>query len=131
MDSWIHREYGLDWAECSLIRNAVAQGRRVADPALEDPTHRLAAATLSGKVPRVRLLRLAAGTNLVWGTAMAALGISVLFWGPTPFFALLYLPEGAWLFALGWRLYVRGPRRQRENATRALELNQLTAHSSR
>lgn len=129
-DSWIHRQYGLDWADCSQIRNAVWMGRRVDNPALEDATHRLAAATLSGKVPGVRVLYLAAWMNIAIGLMMGALAISGLFWGSPRFFSLIYIPEGTLFCTLGWLNYVRGPRRQRANATRARELNQLGAHSS-
>jgi hypothetical protein len=127
VDSWIHRQYGLDWAECSLVHAAVAQGRRVSNPALEDAAHRLAAAVLRGKVPGVRALRLAAGVNVVLGLGMAVLGIS-LFWTANRLLAFICVLEGAWFITIGRLNFVRGPGRQRQNAARALELNQIAAH---
>ncbi|MGI8447145.1 MAG: hypothetical protein ACR2MP_08210 [Streptosporangiaceae bacterium] len=124
VESWVHRQYELDWPQCSWILGAVAQGSRAADPALEDAAHRLAAATLAGKVPGVWLMRLAPGVNVVLGLALAALGIGALFWGQGPLPTIFLIPEGASLFALGWHNYVRGAGRQRKNAARALELNQ-------
>jgi hypothetical protein len=79
IESWIHSQYKLGWTECSLIHNAVTQGRRVSDPGLEDAAHRLAAATLRGKVPGTRVVRVAAGMNLILGPAMAGLGIALFF----------------------------------------------------
>jgi hypothetical protein len=101
-----------------------------ADSALEDATHRPATATLSGKVPGVRVLYLAAWMNIAIGLMMGALAISGLLWGSPRFLSLVYIPEGALFCTLGWLNYVRGPRRQRANATRARELTQLGAHSS-
>lgn len=129
VDSWIHRQYGLDWPQCSLIREAVARGGRVDDPVLEDATHRLAAATLSGKVPGVRALRLAASTNIVLGLLIAGVGIGSFLWGGGGFLLLLCIPEGALFVTLGWLNYVRGPGRQRKNAARALAVNQFAAQS--
>ena len=127
VDSWIHRQYDLDWPECSLIRGAVAGGSRVADPELEDAAHRLAAATLSGKVPGVRLLRVAVGLNVMIGPGIAALGIGGLFRGESPLTSIFLILEGALFLILGWFRYAHGPGRQRKNAIRALELNQLAA----
>ena len=74
MDQWIHRQYGLDWADCRPIRKAVAEGSRVTNPALEDAAHQLAAATLSGKVPGARRVRLLSMTNLVLGVVLVGSG---------------------------------------------------------
>ena len=125
IESWVHRQYDLDWPQCSLILRPVAQGSRAADPALEDAAHRLAAATLAGKVPGVWVVRLAPRINVVLGLGLATLGIGGLFWGQEQLTTIFLIPEGALLFALGWHNYVRGAGRQRKNATRALELNQL------
>lgn len=123
-ESWIHRQYQLGWTECSLIHDAVTQGRRVGDPGLEDAAHRLAAATLRGKVPGIRVVRLAAGTNLILGPAMVGLGIASFFLSENRFFAVYFIFEGVLFFTLGWLSYTRGPRKQRDNAARALDLNQ-------
>ncbi len=127
-ESWVHQQYTLDWPQCSLILRAVAQGRRVADPALEDAAHRLAAATLAGKVPGVWLLRLAPGVNVVLGLGLATLGIGGLLRGKDTMTAMILIPEGALFCILGWYQYARGAGRQRAKAARALELNQLAAH---
>jgi hypothetical protein len=96
------------------MRGAVAGGRRVADPELEDAAHRLAAATLSGKVPGVRLLRLAVGLNVMIGPGIAALGIGGLFRDESPLTSLSLILEGALFVILGWFRYVHGPGRQRK-----------------
>jgi hypothetical protein len=124
IESWIHSQYKLGWAECSLIHNAVTQGRRVSDPGLEDTAHSLAAATLRGKVPGTRVVRVAAGMNLILGPAMAGLGVALFFLSANKFFAVYFIFEGVLFFALGWFNYVLGARRQRHNAARALDLNQ-------
>ena len=124
VESWIHRQYQLDWTECSLILSAVTQGRRVSGPGLEDAAHRLAAATLRGKVPGIRAVRLAATINLILGPAMAGAGIAALFLPGSKFTAVFLIIEGVLFFTLGWLNYVRGPGKQRKNAARALELNQ-------
>ncbi len=123
-ETWIHREYQLGWPECSLIHDAVARGRRVGDPGLEDAAHRLADATLRRKVPGTRVLYLAAGANLVLGPAMIGLAIASLFLSENRFLAVYFVIEGALFSSLGWHNYVRGPRKQRNNAARALDLNQ-------
>jgi hypothetical protein len=122
-ESWIHRQYQLGWPECSLIHDAVAQGCRVGDPGLEDAAHRLAAATLRRKVPGTRAVHLAARVNLVLGPAMVSLGIASFFLSENRFFAVYFIGEGALFGTLGWLNYARGPRKQRDNAARALDLN--------
>ena len=128
MDTWIHRQYGLDWADCPPVRTAVAQGSRVTNPALEDAAHRLAAATLSGTAPGTRLVRLMAGIKLVLGAVVAAGGIVGLASGATRVAAGVLLFEGAWFAVHGWIDWAYVVRRQRRKAARALELNQI-AHS--
>jgi hypothetical protein len=128
MDTWIHRQYGLDWADCRPIRKAVAEGSRVTNPALEDAAHRLAAATLSGKAPGTRRVRLVSVTNLVLGVVIVAPGIFALASGANRFSAAVLLAEGAWFFVLGRITWVYVGRRQRKKAACALELNQPAVH---
>ena len=128
MDQWIHRQYGLDWADCRPIRKAVAEGSRVTNPALEDAAHQLAAATLSGKVPGARRVRLVSMTNLVLGVVLVAAAIIALASGAGGFSAGALLAEGAWFFTLCWVIWVPAMRRQRGKAARALELNRPAAH---
>jgi hypothetical protein len=123
-ETWIHRQYGLDWPECSLIRTAVTLGRQVDDPGLEDAAHQLAAATLRDQVPGTRAIRLLATVNLVLGPAMVASGIASFFFSTNTFFSVYFIGYGAFFFFLGWRNYRRGVWRLRKNAARALELNQ-------
>jgi hypothetical protein len=123
-ETWIHRQYGLDWTECSLIHTAVTQGRQVSDPGLEDVAHRLAAATLRDQVPGTRRVRLAATINLVLGPAMAAGGIALFFFSTNTFLPGYFIAEGAFFFLLGWLNYAQGPGKLRKNAARALERNQ-------
>lgn len=123
-EAWIHRQYGLDWPECSVIRTAVALGRRVSDPGLEDAAHRLAAATLRDEVPGTRSVRLAATTNLILGPAMAAAGIALFIFSTSTFLPGYFIAEGAFFFFLGCLNYAHGPGKLRKNAARALELNQ-------
>ncbi len=128
MDQWMHQQYGLGWADCRPIRKAVAEGSRVTDPALEDAAHQLAAATLSGKAPGVRRVRLASRAYLVLGVVVAASGIVALASGADLFSAVLLLAEGGLFFALRWIIWAYTQRRQRGNAARALELNRPAAH---
>lgn len=127
-DTWIHRQYGLDWADCRPIRKAVAEGSRVPNPALEDAAHQLAAATLSGKVPGAQRVRLVSMTTLVPGVVLVAAAIIVLASGAGGFSAWALLAEGAWLLTLRWVFWVPTMRRQRGNAARARELNRLAGH---
>ena len=131
MDKWIHQQYGLDWADCRPIRKAVAEGARVTNPALEDAAHRLAAATLSGKAPAARLIRVAIRINIVTGSVLAAFAAGFLLSGSNRIAApvlfadslLFFIPAGfSWVHVLG---------RQRNKAARALELNQPAAHRGR
>ncbi len=124
-ETWIHRQYGLDWPECSLIRTAVTLGRQVGEPGLEDAAHRLAAATLRDQVPGARAARLAASVNLVLGPAMAAGGIAGFFFSTNSFLSGYLIAEGAFFFLLGWLNYTHGPGKLRKNAARALELNRV------
>ena len=98
------------------------------EPALEDAAHRLAAATLSGKAPRARRVRLVATTNLVLGVVISVSAIIALPSGADRFSVGVLLAEGAGFFALGRITWVYTVRRQREKAARALELNQPAAH---
>ena len=128
MDKWIHRQYGLDWADCRPIRKAVAEGGRVTNPALEDAAHRLAAATLSGKAPGARMIRVGIGINIVTSIVLAALGAGFLLSGANQIAGAVLFAESLLFFAAaGYRwVYVLG--RQRKKAARALELNQPAAH---
>ena len=128
MDMWIHRQYGLGWADCRPVRKAVAEGSRVTNPALEDAAHRLAAATLSGKAPGARLVFVAGVTNPVLGVVVAAAGIIALASGAGRVPAGLPISEGAFFFVFGWFNWVYVVRRQRKKAARARELNQPAAH---
>ena len=128
MDEWIHQQFGLGWADCRPVRKAVAEGRRVTNPALEDAAHRLAAATLSGKAPGIRRVRLVATANLVLGVVVAASAIIALASGADRFSAGVLFAEGVLFFALRWVIWAHAVRRQRKKAARSRELNQPAAH---
>ena len=128
MDKWIQRQYGLGWADCRPVRKAVAEGGRVTNPALEDAAHRLAAATLSGKAPGARPIRVAIGISIVTGAVLVAFAAGFLLSGANRLAAAVLLADSLLFFiSAGHRwVYVLG--RQRKKAARALELNQPAAH---
>jgi hypothetical protein len=127
VDDWLRQEYGLAWLERSRIQAAVAAGRRVSDPALEGAAHGLAARTLNGGLKADQQQRFAGLINLGISTLAFAAGVVDLLRHPSQHATLFLIPWGVFLAAYGSFTFFWLPKRRRQAAARALELNQAAA----
>ena len=125
----VHQRYGLDWPDCSLVLAAVSQGRRAPRPALEPAARALAADTLAGRAPGQRVPRVLSRVNLVLGIAMIVFPVIVVVLHHIQPILFLYLPWGMFILFSRWRTYNQVLRKGRQNAARALDLNEDLAVS--
>jgi hypothetical protein len=124
---WLHERYDLDWRTCVRIQQAVGRGERVDDPALEDPAHGLAALIVSGRAPDQRLIRILGYGSVALGVGCLMLVIVALGLGDHIREAPALIPYALFLTFHSWFMLIRGQRRQRQRAARALELNRQAA----
>jgi len=120
---WLHERYGLDWRTCVRVEQSVMRGERVDDPALENPAHELAALIVSGRAPDQRLIRILGYGSMALGVGALIFVIVLLGLGHHIREAPALIPYGLFLTFHSWFMLIRGQRRQRQRAARALELN--------